>query len=196
MDVTEFHSSDAVSTLTGDRRIDYHPDQHACSRLLRRRLRATTIVRLRSVRVQRRGDGGRGGERVVPLGRSRTQAITVSIPAGSVHSGGNGIGAETPVCVLLWSFPSLEVSMHYQKDGEQDPWSILTINSSFESCTITMGFVEFLFSVLNDLELNRGNGTQKHNSEAPVVTRHASSSLYPDDTLVIQDNPRCSSAIP
>ena len=124
------------------------------------------------------------------------QAITVSIPAGSVHSGGNGIGAETPVCVLLWSFPSLEVSMHYQKDGEQDPWSILTINSSFESCTITMGFVEFLFSVLNDLELNRGNGTQKHNSEAPVVTRHASSSLYPDDTLVIQDNPRCSSAIP
>ena len=86
--------------------------------------------------------------------------------------------------------------MHYQKDGEQDPWSILTINSSFESCTITMGFVEFLFSVLNDLELNRGNGTQKHNSEAPVVTRHASSSLYPDDTLVIQDNPRCSSAIP
>ena len=124
------------------------------------------------------------------------QAITVSIPAGSVHSGGNGVGAETPVCVLLWSFPSLEVSMHYQKDGEQDPWSILTINSSFESCTITMGFVEFLFSVLNDLELNRGSGTQKHNSETPVETRHASSSLYPDDTLVIQDNPRSPSAIP
>lgn len=124
------------------------------------------------------------------------QAITVSIPAGNMHSGGNSVGAETPVCVLLWCFPSLEVSMHYQKDGEQDPWSILTINSSFESCTITMGFVEFLFSVLNDLELNRGSGTQKHNSETPVVTRHASSSLYPDDTLVIQDNPRCPSAIP
>ena len=86
--------------------------------------------------------------------------------------------------------------MHYQKDGEQDPWSILTINSSFESCTITMGFVEFLFSVLNDLELNRGSETLKHNSETPVVTRYASSSLYPDETLVIQDNPRSPSAIP
>ena len=124
------------------------------------------------------------------------QAITVSIPAGGAPPGGTGVRAETPVSVLLWSFPFLEVSIHYQKDGEQDPWSILTINASFESCTISMGFVEFLFSVLNDMELNRGGGTQTHNSENPVSMRHASSSLYPDETLVIQDNPRSTFAIP